>query len=440
MRIIDYSNTMLSGKLIILTALAGVLLSSSNKSAFAQDPAKIATTAKAITVRIEGATLGSGVIIKRDGDLYTILTAWHVIKNQGKNEELDIILENGKRYSSKGENTSRLGEIDLATVTFQSKEIYQVAKIGNSHELTVGSKVFVYGFPLPTSTVPHRIPRFLTGELIANSNRLVKDGYQLIYSNPTLPGMSGGALLDTQGLLVGIHGRGETDIQLTEMQGIAVKTGNNLAIPISFYSSPQLQPEDKQLHISQNSYSDYIAMADNSILAGDYNSGIEYVKKALAIKETISSYSLLSSLLMTSGKKSKANIAAYKALRINPLTAHDFYERGILRRNINKGSNEAVNDFRLAYEMSPNNFRYFVYYIQSETPLKSLPILIERIKFASGKNNQDSYYIPKYCSLLRYEIRDLNELYAKEKISKEQLLKPTFAPVLGEFLESNPCD
>ena len=84
MRIIDYSNTMLSGKLIILTALAGVLLSSSNKSAFAQDPAKIATTAKAITVRIEGATLGSGVIIKRDGDLYTILTAWHVIKNQGK--------------------------------------------------------------------------------------------------------------------------------------------------------------------------------------------------------------------------------------------------------------------------------------------------------------------------------------------------------------------
>ena len=51
--------------------------------------------AKAITVRIEGATMGS-VLVKNDGDLYTVLTSWHVVKSQGPNEELDIILEGEK--------------------------------------------------------------------------------------------------------------------------------------------------------------------------------------------------------------------------------------------------------------------------------------------------------------------------------------------------------
>jgi hypothetical protein len=39
----------------------------------------IGRIAQAITVRIEGATQGSGVLVKREGNRYTVLTAWHLV-------------------------------------------------------------------------------------------------------------------------------------------------------------------------------------------------------------------------------------------------------------------------------------------------------------------------------------------------------------------------
>ena len=45
----------------------------------AQSPEAVVIVAQAITVRIEGATQGSGVLVKREGNNYTVLTAWHVI-------------------------------------------------------------------------------------------------------------------------------------------------------------------------------------------------------------------------------------------------------------------------------------------------------------------------------------------------------------------------
>ena len=68
-----------------------------------------------------------------------------------------------------------------------------------------GNSIFVSGFPLPTSSVNESIWRFLKGQVVANATVAIKDGYQLLYSNPTLPGMSGGSVLDSQGNLVGIH-------------------------------------------------------------------------------------------------------------------------------------------------------------------------------------------------------------------------------------------
>ena len=81
--------------------------------------------------------------------------------------------------------------------------------IGSSSNISQGDKIYVAGYPLATTAVPKRIMRFLPGTVIANSLEPLPDGYQILYTNPTLPGMSGGSVLDASSNLIGIHGRGK---------------------------------------------------------------------------------------------------------------------------------------------------------------------------------------------------------------------------------------
>ena len=67
---------------------AAILLSASK--AQAKDASEIADIAKAITVLIEGVQGGSGGLIKREGNRYTVLTAWHCVKDIRKGDELEI--------------------------------------------------------------------------------------------------------------------------------------------------------------------------------------------------------------------------------------------------------------------------------------------------------------------------------------------------------------
>ena len=66
------------------------------------------------------------------------------------------------------------------------------------------------------------------------------DGYALVYSNSTLPGMSGGPVLDPEGQLIGIHGRADTATKVQDQNlnpDIYVKSGFNLGIPINTFTT-----------------------------------------------------------------------------------------------------------------------------------------------------------------------------------------------------------
>jgi S1-C subfamily serine protease len=195
----------------------------------------VARIAEAITVRIEGATQGSGVLVKREGNRYTVLTAWHVVSGQRQGEELAIYTPDGKAHQAVDGSIQQIGKVDMAILSFSSSTAYKLAKVGDAMGITSGSSIFVGGYPLPTSAVPKRIWRFLTGNLVAKASVAMPNGYQLLYSNPTLPGMSGGAVLNQSGELIGIHGQAETDSQMSDYSNIAVKTGTNQAVPISYY-------------------------------------------------------------------------------------------------------------------------------------------------------------------------------------------------------------
>ncbi len=64
---------LLLGTLGITTATTAIVLEQT--PVIAQDASAVARVAKAITVRIEGATQGSGVLVKKEGNRYTVLTA-----------------------------------------------------------------------------------------------------------------------------------------------------------------------------------------------------------------------------------------------------------------------------------------------------------------------------------------------------------------------------
>ncbi|WP_341526706.1 tetratricopeptide repeat protein [Nostoc sp. UHCC 0302] len=218
----------------LVPALIGVSITLVQpQKALALSEAEIAKVAKAITVEIDNQNgSGTGIIIKREGKNYTVLTAKHVIEAQAKYE---IVTPEGAHYSLNYSTVKKLRDVDLAVVQFTSNQNYPVAKIGNSDESTEGTTAYVAGFPRVTAAISKSIYNFTDGRITANAaSKPLRDGYALIYSNNTLAGMSGGPVLNDKGELIGVHGRAdEVDIDR--------KSGFNLGIPINTFLRLSLQ-------------------------------------------------------------------------------------------------------------------------------------------------------------------------------------------------------
>ena len=212
---------------------------------FAKTPQEIAQVAISVTVQINGKTSGSGTgfIIAKKGTTYTVLTANHVVADK---DTYTIRTNTGKDYPvtrsvllQKGQNAP-----DLAVVTFNSAESYPVITLGDSEQATVGTEIFVFGYPgIPPSRKGQTernfefSPGFVTSRLSNHS-----DGYTLRYNAVTKGGMSGGPVFDGEGRVVGIHGEGDrdydrvTDRDRKVITGLAItKTGFNSAIPINTF-------------------------------------------------------------------------------------------------------------------------------------------------------------------------------------------------------------
>jgi tetratricopeptide (TPR) repeat protein len=223
--------------------------------------AQIDRVAKRITVRIEAynskgqfTAHGSGVLVSRKKNIYTLLTADHVLHYRTKDgsNQLDgtikgsrfqIITPDGKKYPIKPNSIRRQSVLDLTTFKITSNKSYQLASIAATDRIAYSFSdrdwTFVAGYPDPTkfnrnpqqwlwyTSVGSYIPREQNFFAIKNNNSSTA-GYELVYNNLTYGGMSGGAVLNSQGQLIGIHGRQED---------LATGYGLSLGVPIGVFNS-----------------------------------------------------------------------------------------------------------------------------------------------------------------------------------------------------------
>ncbi|WP_017721464.1 S1 family peptidase [Kamptonema formosum] len=200
---------------------AGFPLQTPTPAVFSQpERVQVAEIARRVTVRIlydSGA--GSGVIVKREGGTYTVLTNRHVVAGSQENG-YTIITEDGAAHAGKWlRDVGRVfGEVDLALVEFKSGESYGVAVLGEWGKLSVGDAVYAAGFPnwqlKNGSEIENtrewgvvRAFRVTGGKVGMLPAEPLVEGYQLGYTNDIAQGMSGGPVLDGEGKLVGINGR-----------------------------------------------------------------------------------------------------------------------------------------------------------------------------------------------------------------------------------------
>jgi tetratricopeptide (TPR) repeat protein/S1-C subfamily serine protease len=189
--------------------------------------AKLNDTARKQTVRIENSGgNGSGVIIAKENSpasqgatTYYVLTAKHVLQNPKTNQKYtnsQIITYDQDRHSL----TSNVivENIDLAVIKFTTNSSYPLAQL-SEHSPNNDDLVFVGGFPgrenINSPLWQWQLnPGFIldqeSGKVFTQNNLSFANGYDMYYGSISYGGMSGGPILNSDGKVIGIHGRAET--------------------------------------------------------------------------------------------------------------------------------------------------------------------------------------------------------------------------------------
>jgi tetratricopeptide (TPR) repeat protein len=354
--------------------------------AVAKTPAEIEAIAKAVTVEIrllQDESIGSGIIIERKGDLYTLITNHHVIcgiKKKNENcttpllgETYSLKLGDGQEYKVAAKSVKILGgNLDLAIIQFRSNRGYPVAQIADPGSLKVGAKVFTSGYP----AMPPGFS-FNAGEAIAVvDKRLTGDrgGYTVIYDAQTQPGMSGGGVFSEAGRLVAVHGQGERYRDNTQSevlspsgtkyykQEVGSKIGYNRGIPVRWLVQGLAELGIKLGNRQPVNLGQTVSSADEHFITG-FNRWVEpgadiVAGKRLAIGEFsqairidpryATAYFMRGSTYQQLQEERRAFADFNQVIALNPQFVAAYNNRGMLKKDKFNDPQGALADFNQA--------------------------------------------------------------------------------------------
>ncbi len=263
-----------------------------------------------------------------------MLTTVHVVRD--RRAKYTAIAVDNRRYQLTLAAIQIIPGVDLAVVRFNSDRRYLVPKLGDANTSTEGTIAYVSEFPSSTEAIDLSIFSFTDGKITANSSRLLKDGYSLIYSNNTLPGMSGGGVFNDRGELIAIHGKGDVDTKIRTSgidPSIRIKTGFNLGISINTFQKLAAK-------IGLNMGGKTIVTKNIPIKADDYIlSGFDRVAKA---------------------DFSGSVVEFTKALQLNPKSLTAQFWRGACKLLMGE-SQWAISDLSAAIAIDPKKVEAYVY-------------------------------------------------------------------------------
>jgi tetratricopeptide (TPR) repeat protein len=356
----------------------------------ALSPAEVEQRAKAVSVEMLTGE-GSGVIIHRQGDLYTVITNRHVVckvrpercTDRDVHSSYRLKTSDGQIYQVARSNIKLLKDdagkfLDLAIVQFRSNRSYPVSQVAEPGSLKVDDDVYTAGFPRGQGWL------FGAGKAQAVVNkRLVGDngGYTVVYDAETLPGMSGGGAFDRDGRLVAVHGRGDRYTENTEAEEVASSTekkevnskiGYNRGIPVRWVVQGLgelgiIVGNRKPLNQMRVGNSTVAATADEFFIAGfnkwvdpgeDFQAGrreaVALFNQAVALNPRYTIAYLLRAIAKDQLNDHQGALADFnQAISLNPQDATAYNNRGHLKVEKLDDDQGALADYNQAISLNP---------------------------------------------------------------------------------------